>query len=145
MHKAKYLSYLNDVFSMHLLFFGIILAVLAVLLMVFLIVRRLRNKAWYVVLLILGVLIVGGVEIIPLRKDIKNSSITMLNNVEYRMIESGGLRSKNYTMVVTIPNSEKVYSIKCGAMQETPHEGKNVTIVFAEHSKMFLDIVPSKK
>ncbi len=140
MNNEAYLLHLENVFFMRLFLFGIALAVLVSLLLIFIIVKSLRNKVLYVLLLILGVLIVGGVEIIPVQKDIKNSSIIILNNAKYQVVESGGLRSKNYTMVATIPNDESIFSIKCGAMQGMPWEGENVTIIFAEHSKILLDV-----
>ena len=141
MNNEIYLAYLNDILSMRLVLFCLALVFLLLLFLVFIIVRPLRKKAWYIVLLLLGVLIVGGVEIIPLQKDIKNSSIITLRNAEYKVVESGGLRTNNYTLVATIPDNDEVYSIKCGAMRETPWEDKNVTIVFAEHSKILLDII----
>ena len=136
-----YLLHLNDILSMRLFLFGSALVFLILLLLIFIIAKPLRNRVWYIVLLILGVLIVGSVEIIPIQKDINNSSIITLRNAEYQIVESGGLRSKRYTMVVSIPNSEKVYSVKCGAMREAPQEAKDVTIVFAKHSKLLLDII----
>lgn len=136
-----YLLHLNDILSMRLFLFAIALVFLILLLLIFIIAKPLRSRVWYIVLLILGALIVGSVEIIPVQKDINNSSIITLRNVEYQVVESGGLRSKKYTMVVRVPNSEKVYSIKCGTMREAPREAKDVTIVFAKHSKLLLDII----
>lgn len=140
MNNDTYLARLNDILSMRLFLFGLALAFLVVLLLIFIIARPLKNKVWYIVLLIVGVLIVGGVEIVPVQKDVKNSSIIILRNADYQVVESGGMRSKNFTMVATVSDNEKVYSIKCGAMREAPWEGKNVTIIFAEHSKILLDI-----
>lgn len=140
MNNETYLARLNDILSIRLFLFGLALAFLVVLLVIFILVRPLKNKVRYIVLLIVGVLIVGGVEIVPVHKDVKNSSIIILRNADYQVVESGGMRSKNYTMVATVSDSEKVYSIKCGAMREAPWEGKNVTIIFAEHSKILLDI-----
>ncbi len=126
------------------------------LLLLSVIVRPLRKKAKWFIALVFCIVFLGSLEIIPLWLDWNHSSITVLENATYHVVEQDmGLRpsfgtaimggnTRAYIIVNTDGDSTKrkifapnIYDLANARIDDQP-----VTVVYANHSNRLLTIDP---